>query len=131
MLAELSTKEIEEILTKEHVGRIGCHANGRTYVVPTAYAYVGGVILGCTAPGLKTHLLRVNSRCCFEVEQIADLSNWRSVIAQGNFQQIYGEEAEKAMAQLVESLRSEARRRWAPITGARVRQPRAGRRRAA
>ena len=39
MLGSLSSKEIEDLLEAEVVARLGCHADGRTYVVPVSYTY--------------------------------------------------------------------------------------------
>ena len=39
MLGTLSSEQIEQVLRSEVIGRIGCHASGKTYVVPITYAY--------------------------------------------------------------------------------------------
>ena len=41
MLGELNERQIEALLIDLPVGRIGCHADGVTYVVPVNYAYDG------------------------------------------------------------------------------------------
>ena len=41
MLGELNRSQIDEILESQAVGRIGCHAGGKTYVVPVTYVYEG------------------------------------------------------------------------------------------
>ena len=38
MVGWLSPAEIEELLHTELVAHLGCHADGRTYVVPITYA---------------------------------------------------------------------------------------------
>ena len=42
MVLPLPDDDVERLLSGLRVGRIGCCADGRTYVVPIAYAYVGG-----------------------------------------------------------------------------------------
>lgn len=39
MIGELNYTEIEDVLQNQHIGRIGCHAKGITYIVPVSYAY--------------------------------------------------------------------------------------------
>jgi nitroimidazol reductase NimA-like FMN-containing flavoprotein (pyridoxamine 5'-phosphate oxidase superfamily) len=101
MLGELAPEHIERILHTETVGRIGCHADGRTYVVPITYAYDGNAIYGHSAEGLKLRMMRANPQVCFEIEQVDDLANWRSVIAWATFEELHGAEAERAMQLLV------------------------------
>ena len=105
MLGELSAARIERLLRSEVVGRIGCHAGGRTYVVPVTYAYQAGSVYGHTAEGLKVRMMRSNPDVCFEVDRIENLANWESVIARGRFEELRGEEAVRAMDLLIERLR--------------------------
>ena len=104
MLGELSAAQVEHLLESQVVGRIGCHAEGRTYVVPVTYAYQGGMIWGHTGEGLKVQMMRKNPRVCFEVDQMDDMANWRSVIVQGRFEELKGEAAGKAMGIVIERL---------------------------
>ena len=46
MLGTLDAARIEALLGEEVVGRIGCHAEGRTYVVPITYVYADGCVYG-------------------------------------------------------------------------------------
>ncbi len=106
MLGELTRDEIEGVLARGTVGRIGCHANGRTYVVPVTYVYDGDDIYGHTAEGMKVRMMRENPHICFEVDEEHDLANWKSVIAWGTYEELEGEEAIHAMQLLVTRLAS-------------------------
>lgn len=101
MLGELSPEEIEEVLRSEITGRIGCHADGRTYVVPVTYAYEGGHVYCHSAEGLKLRMMRKNPVVCFEVDRVRDMGNWRSVIATGRFEELSGGDALPAMDILI------------------------------
>ena len=105
MLGELSPARIERLLRREVIGRIGCHADARTYVVPVTYAYEGGAVYGHAAEGLKVRMMRRNSDVCFEVDRIENLANWESVIARGTFEELRGAAALRAMDLLIERLR--------------------------
>jgi uncharacterized protein len=104
VLGHLDADEIDELLARGIVGRIGCHAGGRTYVVPITYAYEDGAIIGHSANGLKLQMMRENPNVCFEVDQMDDLANWRSVIAWGRYEELHGAEADHALAQLLGKL---------------------------
>ena len=60
MLGVLSDEQVERLLGSEVVGRIGCHAEGRTYVVPVTYVYDGSAIYGHTGDGMKMRMMRKN-----------------------------------------------------------------------
>lgn len=38
MLKNLSKEQIEIVISENIVGRLGCHADGKTYAVPVSYA---------------------------------------------------------------------------------------------
>ena len=104
MLGELTRDQIEHLLHSEVVGRIGCHAEGRTYVVPVNYAYDGEFLYGHAAEGMKLRMMRANREVCFEVDHRAGLSDWQSVIAWGTFEELQGHDATRAMDLLLDRL---------------------------
>jgi nitroimidazol reductase NimA-like FMN-containing flavoprotein (pyridoxamine 5'-phosphate oxidase superfamily) len=101
---ELSRDEIEEFLRGQRIARLGCHADGTTYVVPLVYAYEDGAVVAVTTEGRKTAMLRANPRVCVEVDEYdADgKGSWRSVIAYGRYEELAGEAIESALALLRE-----------------------------
>ncbi len=90
MFGELDQGQIDQLLRSEAVGRLGCHAEGRTYVVPISYVYDGENIYGYSIDGMKLHLMQRNPEVCFQVDHIQNLSNWQSVIAWGTFEALEG-----------------------------------------
>ncbi len=100
MLGTLTSDEIERLLQRQTIARLGCHDGTRTYVVPITYAYVDGGLLGHSVEGLKLQMLRRNPQVCVEVEEVQNLANWSSVIAWGAFEVLEGEEASRALAQM-------------------------------
>jgi hypothetical protein len=101
MLGKLAPEEIEQLLASEITGRIGCHADGRTYVVPITYAYQSGHVYCHSAEGQKIRMMRNNPDVCFEVDRVEDIGNWRSAIAFGRFEELDGREALDAMDVLI------------------------------
>lgn len=104
MLGELNAREIDEVLHTSVVGRIGCHSEGRTYIVPITYAYADDVVYAHSAAGTKVEMMRANPAVCFEVEQLDDLTNWRTVVAWGNFEELHGEDAAVGLRTLLTRL---------------------------
>jgi nitroimidazol reductase NimA-like FMN-containing flavoprotein (pyridoxamine 5'-phosphate oxidase superfamily) len=105
MIRALANDEIERVLRAEVVGRIGCHADGRTYVVPVSYIFENGAVYAHSRDGLKVQMMRRNPAVCFEVDHVEDLVNWHSVICWGTFTELEGADADRAMAMLQERLR--------------------------
>ena len=101
---ELSRDEIDEFLRGQRIARLGCHAEGLTYVVPLIYAYEDDAVVAVTTEGRKTAMLRQNPRVCVEVDEYdADgRGSWRSVIAQGRFEELAGDSIEPALGLLRE-----------------------------
>jgi nitroimidazol reductase NimA-like FMN-containing flavoprotein (pyridoxamine 5'-phosphate oxidase superfamily) len=102
MLGELNDEQIERVMRSEGIVRIGCHAEGITYVVPVSYAYDGESVIGHSADGMKVRLMRQNPEVCVEVEHVDDIANWQSVIAWGRYEELRGEEAQRALQKLVD-----------------------------
>lgn len=96
MLGQLSRTQIEDMLHTEMVGRLGYHAEGKTYIVLINYVYDDEHIYGYSLEGIKIQLLQAHPDVCFEVDHRQNLSHWRSVIAWGTFEELEGEEAARA-----------------------------------
>lgn len=88
MLGKLTEQQIESLLKKQVTGRLGCHADGQTYVVPVNYTYDGRCIYAHSANGMKIGMMRKNPEVCFEVDLIESVFNWQSVILWGRFEEI-------------------------------------------
>lgn len=86
MIDELSGAEIDDLLRDQAVGRIGCHTDGLTYVVPVIYAYDGEELYGTSMEGQKTRMMRENPSVCFEVDEYDGAGSWRSAIVQGLYE---------------------------------------------
>ena len=102
MIAELDRTEIDDLLHGQVVGRVGCHADGVTYVVPVIYAYDGEAFYVYTLDGRKVRMMRANPRVCFEVDEYEAGGSWRSAIAQGRYEELEGRDAERTLSLLAE-----------------------------
>ena len=104
MLGELTAAQCEEVLRAAVIARIGCLSDGRIYVVPVTYVYDGTYVYGHAMDGAKLRAMRANPHVCVEVEQVDDLSNWRSVIAWGTFEECDGPDWDAGLAMLAERI---------------------------
>ena len=103
MFDTLSNKQIIDVISGSVIGRLGCHADGKTYVVPISYAYDGDYIYGRTFEGMKLSMMRKNPHVCFQVDKMEDMSDWESVILWGTFEEITGEEERKKGLKILQS----------------------------
>ena len=102
MLGILNEKQIEELLKRQVTGRLGCHVNGDTYIIPINYNYKNGIIYGHSGTGKKIDMMRQNPNVCFEVDDIQSIFHWHSVIAWGTFEEIKdSDEKQQAMQGLI------------------------------
>jgi nitroimidazol reductase NimA-like FMN-containing flavoprotein (pyridoxamine 5'-phosphate oxidase superfamily) len=89
--------EVEEILLKATVGRLGTCADGIPYITPMNFTYDKErfrIFLHCAQEGQKLQNIRANPNVCFEVEDVKEIIvkqptcassvAYRSVILFGN-----------------------------------------------
>ena len=104
MLGELTGRQIEDLLHSEVIARIGCLSDRGVYVVPVTYVYDDTYVWGHAMDGAKLAAMRTHPQVCVEVEHVDDLSNWRSVIAWGTFEECHGADWDAGLALLVERI---------------------------
>jgi nitroimidazol reductase NimA-like FMN-containing flavoprotein (pyridoxamine 5'-phosphate oxidase superfamily) len=88
MIESLSDQEIISVVSNSVVGRLGCHADGKTYVVPISFAYDSGYIYARTFEGMKIEMMRKNPEVCFQVDDMQSMADWKSVILWGAFEEL-------------------------------------------
>jgi nitroimidazol reductase NimA-like FMN-containing flavoprotein (pyridoxamine 5'-phosphate oxidase superfamily) len=84
-IRELSRAEIDEVLARNHVGRIAYSFRDRVDIEPIHYVYHDGWIYGRTQPGTKLTVVQHNYWVAFEVDEVEDIFGWRSVVVRGGF----------------------------------------------
>ena len=97
----LDENQMEELLRDQFIGRIGCHAKGKTYVVPINYCYDGEYIYCHTHEGLKIDIMRENPKICFETDKMENTETWKSVIAWGEYEELTDKEDRRRAFQLL------------------------------
>ncbi len=84
-IRELTRSEIDEILARNHIGRIAYSFRDRVDIEPINYIYHDGWLYGRTSPGTKLSTIQHNYWVAFEVDEIEDADNWRSIVIHGGF----------------------------------------------
>lgn len=88
MIGILTNEQVDQVLSNNVLGRIGCSDNNKTYIVPINYAFDGKSIVAHSTEGMKIEMMRKNPYVCFEVDDMNSFRNWKSVIAWGMFQEL-------------------------------------------
>lgn len=104
MFGELHPEEIDQLLRRQRIGRLGVSGDGNTYIFPVVYAYDGVYAYVVSHDGLKVQLLRRDPQVCLEVDEISTPVNWRSVMLHGVFEEVADKrERERAVAAIAGS----------------------------
>ncbi|RZK90098.1 MAG: pyridoxamine 5'-phosphate oxidase family protein [Pedobacter sp.] len=104
MLGDLNKRQLIDLLERQVFGRLGCHAQGETYIVPINYVYRDNAIYAHSANGKKIEMMRANPKVCFQVDDIADTFRWQSAILWGNFTELSGVERQQAMQGIIHKM---------------------------
>ena len=88
MIESLSDQEIMNVVSNSVIGRLGCHADATTYVVPISFAYDSGYIYARSFEGMKVKMMRQNPEVCFLVDEMQSMADWKSVVMWGTFEEL-------------------------------------------
>jgi uncharacterized protein len=80
---DLDAAEMDALLARNHVGRIAYSFHDRVDIEPIHYVYADGAFYLRTEHGSKLTTLAHAPWVAFEVDEIAGLFDWRSVVAHG------------------------------------------------
>jgi hypothetical protein len=97
MLTELTTDVIDHLLNSQYFGRIGCSADNQLLIEPVMYHFDGLYIYGITREGKKTQMMRKNPNVAFEIDEMVSPGVWHSVMIEGDFEELYGNERDYAV----------------------------------
>ncbi len=87
----LPDNEIEMLLQQAVIARIACcshDGDGRPYLVPLPCFYDGEALYALTGPGTKLRMMQANPLVTIEVDTGEASDRWKSVIAEGVFEEL-------------------------------------------
>jgi len=88
VITQMAEEECGAFLANASLGRLGCSLENQPYVVPIYFVYEPGFLYSLSTVGQKTEWMRSNPKVCLEVDEIANQSQWMSVIANGRYQEL-------------------------------------------
>ncbi len=92
MIEKLTNAQIEEVLEDNVWGHLGCNDGLNTYVYPLNYLYDRKYITCHSQEGFKVQVMRKNNRVCFQVDEMKNHRNWKSVMVLGEYQEVHDEQ---------------------------------------
>ncbi|WP_028281926.1 pyridoxamine 5'-phosphate oxidase family protein [Olleya marilimosa] len=95
MFKNLEEKEIEYILENNYIGQLGYIFNNTPYVVPITYFFdkESNAIICYSGDGHKMNAMRKNPKVSLQISDVNTVTNWKSVLVHGNFEQHFGSDA--------------------------------------
>jgi uncharacterized protein len=87
----LPDRDIETLLQQAVIARLACcshDGDGRPYLVPLPCFYDGEALYALTGPGTKLRMMRANPLVSIEVDAGEASDRWKSVIAEGVFEEM-------------------------------------------
>lgn len=83
------------ILKNDYLGHLSYIYQNRPFVVPITYFYDAerNVIICYSAEGHKMNAMRKNNEVAFNIVDVDGLTQWKSVMVHGKFEQLFGSDA--------------------------------------
>jgi nitroimidazol reductase NimA-like FMN-containing flavoprotein (pyridoxamine 5'-phosphate oxidase superfamily) len=100
----MTTAEIENVLQSQSICRLACNDIKFPHLIPISYFYDGRYIYCQSQQGKKIELMQKNPNVSILVDIIGSMNNYKSVIVNGEYQELEGLEADEARKLLFEQI---------------------------
>ena len=90
MRRNLNQQECKTLLTQNYIGRLAYISGGSPHIVPITYFYdpETNTITSYSSEGHKIQEMRKNPAVCLSIDNITTITNWKSVLVQGTFEEL-------------------------------------------
>ena len=88
-IVEISREECQDLLGRASLGRLACSLGSQPYVIPICFVYEPEHLYVFATFGQKIEWMRQNPNVCLQTDEIADRSNWMSVVLNGTFVELH------------------------------------------
>nr|MUH39078.1 pyridoxamine 5'-phosphate oxidase family protein [Zobellia laminariae] len=107
MVKDLEISECMSLLSDNYVGHLGYIGGRSPFIVPVTYFFdeENKSIISYSAPGHKIVSMRTYGHVSLQVEDVASMFTWRSVLVNGTFEELKGSTAKNAYVPLQKELR--------------------------
>lgn len=107
MIENIAKQDCLQFLANHYVGYLGYLQDSKPYVVPITYFFDGNnTIVGYTNRGQKISAMRQNKAVSLLVSDTVSVYNWKSVLAQGDFNELSGIAAKQSLHQFSEGIKT-------------------------
>ena len=108
MIKDLGTKEGRQLLCDNYIGHLAFISGGWPHSIPITFYYSDSknTIISYAAEGHKIKAMRQNPKVSLEVNEIDSVSNWRSVLVYGEFEELHGIDAKYYLHEFAEGVKS-------------------------
>ncbi len=100
----MTLAEIENVLQSQSICRLACNDKKFPHLIPISYFYDGKYIYCQSQHGKKIELMQKNPNVTILVDIIGSMNNYKSVIVNGEYQELKGHEADDARKLLFEQI---------------------------
>ncbi len=90
VIDEMTEKECAALAARNSLARLACALDNQPYVVPITFAYELGYLYVLSTFGRKVEWMRENPKVCVAIDEIAGETQWATVIANGEYEELRG-----------------------------------------
>ena len=114
IIRELSGAQSTALVSENRLARLACAHDNQPYLVPIFYAYADQCTYSFTMPGRKLETMRGNPNVALLIEEKGEARSWKSVIAEGRFEELPDRIGSKRERDRAWSLLSQHANWWEP-----------------
>jgi uncharacterized protein len=85
---EMTYRECWNTLAAARLVRLACALENQPYIVPISFAVSDEFVYSFAQPGQKIDWMRRNPRVCLEMDDVRQVDQWTSVIAEGRYEEL-------------------------------------------
>lgn len=106
-IRNMETSECLRLLGDNYIGRLAYISGGAPHINPITYYHDAEEksILSYSSPGYKIEAMEKHGSVAFLVDDIRSVQQWRSVLVQGNFEELEGSTAKKYLHRFAEGVK--------------------------
>ncbi len=110
MIKDLDHKECIDLLRGQYVGRLAYLGGKTPFVAPITYLYFdedgNDSIISYSLEGHKIEAMRGNPYVSLQVDQIDSINKWKSVLAQGEFEELRQIDAKRWLHEFTQGVKN-------------------------
>lgn len=114
MIKNLNSEECVELLSNNYIGRLAFIVGETPYIIPITYYYYNqgdNSIISYSLEGHKIDAMRKNQSVSVEVDEIESISQWKSVLVHGQFEELKGIDAKSQLREFSQGVKDVVNRK--------------------